>query len=514
MKNWNNDTSEEITKMLVNKQCSNNVLSDNIKNINNENKLWENMKDEINYTLTENGAVTLKSSKSNVLDLFSMGGSLRKRNTEEVQKLISLALNEDFLLGVKCLFYLGDIRGGQGERKTFREGLKVLSKYYPEETKKLMELIPEYNRWDSILYLENIDIKDFILDEINNSFVNGKPSLIFKWLPSENSSSLKTKALARKLRKYLGYTSKEYRMIITKGRKQLNLVETNLSNKDYSFDYSKLPGKAGIKYVKAFNRNDTERYSKYLKSVEKGESKINTKTLFPYEIVEKARNSNDKAYEVMWKNLPNYINENEKGIVVCDTSGSMSGQPINVAISLAMYMAERNKGQFANKFITFSSEPELQEIKGSTLQQKILNLNNAKWEGNTDLQAVFDLILDTAIKNKINQEELPNTIYIVSDMEFDSCTNGGDYYRKNNTNFKVIKEKYAKAGYEMPQLVFWNVDSRQNNVPVDKNENGVILVSGFSPTIFKMVCEVTTPEKFMLKVLNNERYNLIDKKLK
>lgn len=503
------------------------LINDEVKNISNKksqyqessnNSLWNSMKDKTNYTRTENAALTLKSTQSKVLDLFSMGGALRTRKEDEVKQMISQALAEDFNLGLKCLFYLRDVRGGQGERKTFRTGLNILSQYYPEETKKIVELIPEYGRWDDILYLENVDIKNFLLSKLRDDHESGTPSLLAKWLPSENTSSKKTKILAKALRKYLGLNSKKYRMILSSLRSDLNLIETKMSDNLWNtINYAHIPSKANLKYKDAFMTHDKIRYEKYLESVEKGEAKINTSTLFPYEIIRDVRKGKGgKSIDVLWNNLPDYVRKDDKGIVVADVSGSMGwsneGLPMNVSISLAMYFAERNVGPFANKFITFSTRPELQDVMGATLSQKVTNLESAHWEGSTNIQAVFDLILNTARQNNVSQEDLPNTIYIVSDMEFDNASS--DWGERDKTNFEAIKEKYEAAGYEMPVLVFWNVDSRQKNVPVKQNENGVILVSGCSPSIFKMVMEKTTPYKFMLKVLNSERYNLIEEKLK
>ena len=334
-------------------------------------------------------------------------------------------------------------------------------------------------------------------------------SLLGKWLKSENTSSKESRELARKTRKYLGLSSKDYRKMLTVLRAKIKIVESQMSRKQWDkINYEAVPSKASMIYKKAFKKHDEKRYEKYLESVEKGEKKINTKTLFPYEIVRQARKENDKTLDLLWKNLPDYTKENEKALVVADVSGSMYGLPMDISVSLAMYFAERNKGIFQNKFITFSEKPELQEIEGTTLNQKIRNLEDAHWDMNTNVQAVFDLILDTAIENKIKKEDMPGTIYIISDMEFDEATDEND-----KTNFEIIKQKYEEAKYNMPVLVFWSVDSRQNNVPVTQNEKGVILVSGSSASVFKMAMEKTTPHEFMLSVLNSERYKNIEKVL-
>lgn len=470
------------------------------------------MKHETNKTLTENLALTWKSTESKVLDLFSMGGALRTRTPKEIEKKISLALAEDKILAIKCLFYLRDVRGGQGERRTFRESLKILSSYHPEDTKKLISLIPEYGRWDDLFYLNNIEIDELLKAQLELDIKVERPSLLGKWLPSENSSSDKTKALARKVRKYLGYSSKKYRKLLTDLRSKIKIVETQMSqNKWNEIEYSKVTSKASLIYKDAFKKHDETRYEAYLESVEKGETKINTKTLFPYEIVRQAREQNNKTLDLLWKNLPDYTKDDEKAIVVADVSGSMVGLPMDVSVSLAMYFAERNKGVFHNKFITFSAKPELQEISGESLNQKIRNLEQAHWDMNTNIQGVFDLLLNTAKDNSVPKEDLPSTIYIISDMEFDSATSGSYYdSTPDKTNFEVIKEKYAEAGYEIPILVFWNVDSRQDNVPVTQNEKGVLLVSGCSPTVFGMVMEKQTPHEFMVNVLNSDRYKKIE----
>ena len=467
------------------------------------------MKKKVNKTFTENNALTFKTTQSKVLDLFSMGGALRTRTPEEIEKFISQALAEDKLLAIKCLFYLRDVRGGMGERRIFREGLKILSNYNPKETKKLLPLIPEYGRWDDLFYLDNIPIDEFLKKQIEEDLKSDRPSLLGKWLKSENAGK-KSKELARKVRAYLGYSSKNYRNLLTALRNKIKIVESQMSRKQWDkINYEAVPSKASMIYKKAFKKHDEKRYEKYLESVEKGEKKINTKTLFPYEIVRQARKENDKTLDLLWKNLPDYTKENEKALVVADVSGSMYGLPMDISVSLAMYFAERNKGIFKNKFITFSEKPELQEIKGTTLNSKIRNLENAHWDMNTNVQAVFDLILDTGIENKIKKEDMPGTIYIISDMEFDEATDEND-----KTNFEIIKQKYKEAKYNMPILVFWSVDSRQNNVPVTQNEKGVILVSGSSASVFKMAMEKTTPYEFMLSVLNSERYKNIEKVLK
>lgn len=471
--------------------------------------LWKLMKDKTNESLTENGALTYKSTQSKVLDLFSMGGALRTRTPTEIEKFISQALAEDKLLAIKCLFYLRDVRGGQGERRTFREALKILSTYNPKETLKLLPLIPEYGRWDDLFYLDNIDFSLFLKKQIDEDIKSDKPSLLGKWLPSENSGS-KSKILARKIRGYIGYSSKKYRKLLTSLRAKIHIVESQMSDKEWGkIKYEAVTSKASMLYKDAFKKHDETRYNKYLADVASGKKTINSKTLFPYEIVRQAKRKNNETLDLLWKNLPDYTGKNEKALVVADVSGSMAGLPIEISVSLALYFAERNSGIFKNKFITFSEQPELQEISGTSLNQKIRNLESSHWNMNTNLQAVFDLVLNTAVKNNVKKSEMPKAIYIISDMEFDEATSDN-----TKTNLDTIKDKYTNAGYEMPILVFWNVDSKQNNVPAKQDEKGVMLVSGASPSTFKMVLERKNPYDFMLSALNSKRYDLIEKALK
>lgn len=472
---------------------------------------------EDNFTLTENLAVTHKSTLNSVLDLFSLGGALRTREEAEIVQLFSRAYSEDSLLALKCMFYLRDVRGGQGERKSFRVMLSHLVDVAPNTAVKNIENIPFYGRYDDLLVLFSWAktrektlkfINDQIVKDIQNQRENQSVSLLAKWLPSENTSSKTTRQYAKIVREYLGLSSKKYRKMLSDMRKYIDIVERKMSANDWEdIDYSTVPSKASLMYRKAFSKHDGERYGEYIESVKRGEKKINAAVLYPYEIAESVlyKEENNETLEVLWKNLPDYTKgRNENAIVVADTSGSMEGRPMAISVSLAMYFAERNKGIFKDHFITFSVRPELQKVSGNTLYEKMLNLSRAQWDGNTDLQAVFNLILNTAKKNSLKQEDLPAKIYIVSDMEFDAATG-------RRTNLEDIKRKYSEAGYEAPTLVFWNVDSRHNQVPTTFDEKGVLLVSGASPSAFKSLMEAktVTPEEYMLSVLNSERYEKV-----
>jgi len=497
-----------------------------------KNKLLEALEEEDNFTLTENLATTYKSTKSALVDLFAMGGALRNRNENEIKSLFSKALQEDPLLAMKCLFYLRDIRGGQGERDTFRKMLHFVGNVRPEYVLKNLENIAFYGRFDDYFTLKGLTIEtdttDFLWKQFSRDLEalqkGNNVSLLAKWLPSENTSSKNTIKLAQFIRHKWNLSSKQYRKALSALRERIRIVERDMcANQWDDIDYEKVPSRASMLYRKAFGRHDQERYAEYLNAVEKGEKEIKTSTLYPYDIVREIamKRQYDKTLDLQWKNQIDWTEgRKENSLVVCDTSGSMGSfggydgrnpQPIYISLSLALYFAERNKGEFYNYFITFSQSPELQKIIGNNIYEKLLNLSRADWDGNTDLQAVFDLILRVAINKNVSNDEMIKKIYIITDMEFDQADGDYSYYRRGQTNFEVIKQKFTNAGYEMPLLVFWNVDSRQNNVPVSVDERNVLLVSGSSPSVFKtlMSGKSYTPYEVMLEVLNSERYDRI-----
>lgn len=499
------------------------------------NKLLDGLKEENNETRTENLARTFKSTKSHLVDLFSMGGAVRNREDNEVISLFSKALSEDQLLALKCMFYLRDIRGGQGERKVFRLMYKYLADTHPNLAIMNMVHIQFYGRWDDYFCLRNTDLEHLYIDLMTTQLQvdlkemeRKKPiSLLAKWLPSENTSSKTTKELARYMRHKIGKNSKQYRKMLSKLRAHLKIVERDMcANEWKAIDYERVPSRASMIYRQAFKRHDEEGYKKYLDSVEKGEKEIKTSTLYPYDIVRAIgmKGQYDKTLDLQWKNQIDWLEgKSENSLVVCDTSGSMgtfgskgyrNPEPIYISVSLAMYFAERNTGAFHNHFITFSVQPELQEIIGNDIYSKLVNLSNAHWDGNTNFQAVFDMILKVARRNNISDDDMVKKIYVISDMEFDMADGvHGSYWGESQepTNFEAIKKKYNAAGYTMPMLIFWNVDSRQNNVPVMADERNVLMVSGSSPSIFKtlMSGKSYTPYDIMLETLNSERYDRV-----
>lgn len=492
--------------------------------------MLNHLQNEFNNSQTANGAFAYASTKSEVLDLFALGGAFRSRNDQDVVQLFSKAFGENPLLAMKTLFYLRDVTEGQGERRFFRVAIKHLALHSKNVLNKNLHLIPHFGRWDDLLPLLETSLKgevsSLIANQLKADFKSDSPSLLAKWMPSENASSFKTQRYAKILRKDLGLSSREYRKMLSSLRAKLNILETKLSEKNYSeINYSKIPSKAGLIYRGAFFRNDEENYKSFLDSLTKGEVKINAKTLYPYDIINKAFKGysgvNISSYfyneyhgaelnaeeiqllDAQWKSLPDFIGENsENSIAVVDTSGSMSGEPINVAVSLGIYLAERNKGVFHNHFLTFNSTPSLKKIVGSNIVEKARNLSDATWGGSTNIQAVFEKILETAVKNNVSQEEMISKVYIVSDMQFNQCVG------VNPNIFTHMEKTFKLAGYTLPSIVFWNVNAFKSNTPFTMNEHGVQLVSGMSPSIFKQLMSnnSVTPYELMMEVIDSDRY--------
>jgi len=459
------------------------------------NKLINKLKGTMNRTETENGAQTLTHSGKSIVDFFALAGATRD-NPEIGIELFSKALIENPEKAIKILFYLRDIRGGQGERTLFRNCISYLRENKPEIANTIAKYTPEYGRYDDLLSFEIDTIAPIIKEQLIQDFKSETPSLLAKWLPSENASSKETKAKAREIMKALGASPREYRKTLSQLRKKIKLVEQKMSRKEFNeIEYSKVPSQASLKYKKAFFRNDENRYTTYLESVNKGEEKINTRTLFPHQIYERA---SETGSDELWKNLPDYT-RGKNGIVVADVSGSMQGRPMSVSVSLALYFAERNQGAFHNHFITFSETPEIQEIKGETLEEKIKMIEKTEWGYNTDLNKIFTVLLNTAVQNKVSEKDMPETIYIISDMQFDQAS-------PTRTSYELIQDQYKEAGYKIPNVVFWNVDARNTNIPTTATEKGVTLVSGFSPSTFKIAVENKTPEEVVEDVINSERY--------
>ena len=486
------------------------------------------LKRENNVAYTENGAVTNRSSLSDCVDFFATVGALRWASDAEIVTRFIRAFGEDKDVGLKILFFGRDVREGLGERRTFRVILKYLGNNHPSTIKKNIEYIAEYGRFDDLLCLLDTECRDEVIAYIKRqleadmkNLAKGESiSLLAKWMPSINASNRETVRLANILAKGLNLKPGQYRKMLSKLRQSLDLIENRLRENDYTFNYSKQPSKAMLKYKAAFWRNDGERYNAYLESVSRGEAKLNASTIMPYELVDpylgqywydNGTSMRDITEEesltlnAIWDAMPDFTNR-ENALVIVDTSGSMycceNPKPASVALSLGIYLAERNQGLFHDYFIEFSREPRLIELKGETFTDKLRYITTFNEVADTNIEAVFKLILDAAVKNNIPQEELPQTLYIVSDMQFNRCVRNADI-----SNFENAKQMFAEHGYKLPKVVFWNVAARGGNMPVTKNEAGVALVSGCTPNLFsRVLADDMNPYDFMMEVVGSERY--------
>ena len=485
------------------------------------------LKQEANKTFTENGARTNLTTGSDCLDLFATVGALRRASDDEIVSRFIRAFSENRDAAMKLLFFARDVRGGLGERRVFRVILSHLAKNEPAVVCKNLAYIDEYGRYDDLLTLMDTPCEGAMLSLVKAQLEadrlameeGGAVSLLAKWLPSVNTSSADTVRCAKRIARYLGLSDAEYRRLLVALRARIRIIENNLRERDYSFDYEKQPSRALYKYRKAFIRNDGERYASFIGKVTEGGARLHADTLTPYELVApyldcssgssgfmRAISEEEKrVLNATWASLPNFCN-NENAIAIVDTSGSMywdtTACPGAVALSLGLYFAEHNTGLYKNLFIEFSSRPQLIEIKGETFADKLRYVASFNEIGSTDLEAVFDLILNSAVKNAVPQEELPAKLVIISDMEFNACVRGAD-----RTNFENARARFAAHGYRLPDIVFWNVASRNRQQPVTMNDEGVALVSGCTPRVFSMVAGGDlNPYALMLEVLESERY--------
>lgn len=485
---------------------------------------------DFNIKKTENHADALYSTLSKVYDMFAFGGAYRNRSDEDVILLFSEAYDENPDLALKCLFYLRDIRGvGQGERRFFDVCYRWLVQTHPRTATKLLQYLPEYGRWDEVLKVtEGTNCWDNAVDLIQHQLKedirsNGHPSLCAKWMPSENASSQDTVALASNLRKSLNLTSRQYRKMLSELRAQIKLVESQMSqNRWEEIQFDKLPSKAGMKYRAAFGRNPitSEKYRNFMNSKE---TKVNAGTLYPYEITRKARagsfyyDANEVAIlGKYWNNLKDYLNGADNSIMcVCDFSGSMTWSgyqnvvPIDISLSLGIYTAERMGGPFKDRFISFSNRPQLHRVYGDTIVDKVKNVLRTAEVATTNLPAVFDLFYNMVVDGRANSEDLPKTLVIISDMEI----NGGSNFRSKSeasTTMDRIAVKWAKAGLRFPNVVYWNVNARNNTI-LQEPSSRITYVSGCSPSIFEQVLSGKSGVELMLDTLvSSGRYAVIE----
>ena len=500
------------------------------------NRYLKALRNEANLKRTLNGAVTHATTGEANLDLFSVAGGMRYRKPMDQIHLMDRAYIENPELAMKLLFYIRDIRGGMGERRTFRSLLRHVAQAWPESAIKNVRHIPEYGRFDDLFCLmgtraekevirvvkEQLEADLAALERRNGGDMDAHISLLAKWMPSSNTSSEKTRRCAQKLMQYLEMDPKTYRKTLSRLRAATSVTERKLSaGKVARTTYRAVPGGAMLKYRNAFLKKDRERYLRYLDDVTGKRDTIHSKTLFPYEIIrpiigddcwEPIRMSSDdlqlKVLEALWKALPS-ADDTPNALCVVDTSGSMYWKmhpeavtPALISQALGLYYAERCVGAFHNCFITFESTPHLMEVKGNNLADKLRYIQSAPWGGSTNLEAVFDLILRTAVSRGIPQEEMPSVLYIISDMEFNAA-----FRNPGMTLFDNACESFRYSGYELPAIVFINVNSWQMQAPVKAHTKGAALASGAGVSTFQHKFDGNvTPMSHMLRVLNGARY--------
>lgn len=479
------------------------------------------LKNESNTTYTENGGTAYRSTESYCLDMFFKAGAMRNSSAQEIADTVIRAYAENPDKTMKILFFTRDARGGLGERRFFRIAVSALVEFAPDAVRKNIALFPEYGRFDDLCVMLGTPLEKEVAEIIDAQLrfdkasmaVGEKISLLAKWMPSVNTSSKETRNMGRRLAALLDMSEPEYRRTLSALRKYTDILENRLRERDYTFSYEVQPSCAMFKYRNAFIRNDGERYAEFLNKVHGGEAKLHADRLFPYDIVRAAITNNISPEEKLsldaaWKSLPDLSAAKcENAVAVIDGSGSMTWgmgiRPIDAALSLGIYFAEHNTGAFANHFITFSENPRLVEIKGRDIVEKSRYCYTFNEMANTNIEAVFRLILRTAVKNCVPRSELPAKLYIISDMQFDRCVIGGN----NDALFREMRKLYSKHGYKLPEVIFWNVNSRCDAMPVTRSETGAALVSGYSPSVFDMVMGGDcSPETVMNRILSSERY--------
>ena len=482
----------------------------------------EAMKQKGSFTRTENGAVALNTTGDSLLDLFSTIGTLRNADDLRITRLFADAYAENPLLATKIVFYGRDVRGGLGERQTFRTIIRYMAEYHKEALIPNLDLIGVYGRYDDLYALIGTPVENEMWaamkkqfeEDLENLHNDNAISLLAKWIKTADASSKETRRLGILTAQKLGYPVYNFKRIVRAMRKKIGVIEALMSAGRWDeIKYSEVPSRAMMIYRKAFQKHDPYGYSEFINKAVNGEAKINSATLYPYDLIEKIMNfgwvgvsiTDDKTVEAQWRQLPNYVEEGTNALVIADTSGSMYGRPMATSVGLAIYFAERNKGAYHNMWMSFSARPHIHMLKGETLAQKIRNLDFNDWQSNTDLKAAFELVLDIAIKNNVPQEEMPKSLIVISDMEIDYCGN------REWTFYDKMSQRFRDNGYEIPNIIFWNVESRHDVFHADSKRKGVQLCSGQSTTVFKQVmnCVGMTPVEAMLSIINSERYESI-----
>lgn len=447
---------------------------------------------------TENGMKAKAHSGNALVDLFyKIGASRGKSVTADFEK----AFQEDSDLAMKIAFWSRDVRGGAGERQLFRDILVHLEKLHPETLEAVLPFVSEFGRWDDLLVFKTEKFKHMAYTLIGDA-LRERNGLAAKWMPRQGP-------IAVEIRNFYGMSPKHYRKSLVG---LTNVVESKMCAKDWdSIEFGKLPSLASARYNKAFGKNAKTAYEAYKARLTAGTDKVNASAVYPYDVIKTLRHGGDNVVaDAQWASLPNYIGDasvmplvDVSGSMCCPVGGNANLQCIDVALSLGLYCADKNTGVFKDTFLTFSAKPKAQVVKG-TLAQKMSQMNSSDWGMNTNLHAAFDEILRIAVKGGVNASDMPQTLLILSDMQFDQCVSFDD------SAHQMIVRKYKEAGYEVPNVVFWNLNSK-DNVPVKFDKRGTALVSGFSPAVMKGVLSGAdmTPYGIMLATVDVERYSVL-----
>ena len=471
------------------------------------------------FTRTENGAAALNTTGNACLDFFATAGALRGADEGRISRLFSEAWREDPLTATRTVFYMRDIRGGLGERRTFRTLLRHMAAYCPEALYRNLDLVGVYGRYDDLYCLIGTPLENAMWETMKRQFEEDRAnldrgyavSLLAKWIKTADASSGNTRRLGILTAKKLGYSVYDFKRLVRAMRRQIGIVESMMSAGRWGeIRYSAVPSRAMTLYRKAFMKHDAERYGGYIHRAVNGVEKIHSAALYPYDIMEKVlqitrygcRAVRDDVLEAQWRQLPDYVEKGTNVLVIADTSGSMYGRPLATALGLAVYFAERNTGAYHNMFMSFSCSSDIQVLRGGTLAQKIGSINMSSWGCSTNLRSAFENILGIAVKNRVSPSDMPKSLVVISDMEIDACTSGGWAF------YDFMARRFSDLGYRIPNVVFWNVDSRHDVFHADASRRGVQLVGGQSASVFRQVmrCVGMTPVEAMMKTVHSERY--------
>lgn len=439
---------------------------------------------------TDNGMKTNTTSNSACLDFFFLAGASRGKDIT-VPFIQALSENED--IAIRTLLWLRDIRGGAGERQTFRNLIKEFINRSPEKAVELIPLVPEVGRWDDLLEFIDTPLENYAVEAIRTALSGGN-GLAAKWMPRKGDKAIK-------LRNALGWTPKFYRKTLVSLTK---VVESQMcANQWEQINYEHVPSVAASRYQAAFARHDEDRYKAYRGALVRGEAKINASAIFPHDIV-KACMAGGMVADQQWLALPNYMGNTEERILpVCDVSGSMTGLPMEVSVALGLYISERNEGLFKDVVCTFSANPQMVKLQTKALKDRIREIMQMEWGMNTDLNKMFEKLLAVASGHSVPEFQMPTMLLIISDMEFDHCVQHDD------SAMQMIERKYTEHGYKLPKIVFWNIDGRVGNIPVRVHKTGTALISGFSPAILRGLLSNPsdfTPYNVMLNTVMIDRY--------